>query len=180
MDRRFIRILQKDIVTKPEEWRNAGPSKFIKLPDRAKNVYCVLSVIAFSSAGNAKDKWVAKGKKLGKDWFWTYHGLLQQLTGLGQKTVQRGIKELVDAGFIDYHASKAKGHKCCFRLTRVKYNVASEEETSRRNSRIWTIYKAGKEDLLTKEEMKIVREKERNMPKPSMPKEPLDPTYPWG
>jgi hypothetical protein len=70
---RFIQVLQKDIVTKPEQWKNAGPGKFIKLSNKAKNVYSVLSVIAFSAAGNAEGKFASKVGRLGKGWFWTSH-----------------------------------------------------------------------------------------------------------
>jgi hypothetical protein len=114
--------MQDDIVTKPENWVDALPNKFIKLSNRAKNAYCVLSVIAFSVAGNAKDKVVNGGEKLGKGWFWTSHAIIQQLTGANQKTVQRAIKELQDAGFIGYHPAKKQGHQCFFKIKRVKYN----------------------------------------------------------
>jgi hypothetical protein len=119
---RFIRVLQKDIVTNPEQWKDAGPGKFIKLPDRAKKVYCVLSVIAFSTAGNAEGKFARNVGKLGKDWFWTSHAILQQLTGSCQKTVQRAIKELEKAGFIGYHPARKNGHQCFFKIKRISYN----------------------------------------------------------
>lgn len=191
MDTRFIRVLQKDIVSKPEEWKNAKPGKFIKLPNRAKFVYCVLSVIAFSSAGNARGQWVKKGHRLSKDWFWTSHRLLQQLTGLTQKTVQRGISELKEAGFIGYHPSKAQGQKCFFRITRVKYKESFDELKSSESSgakkrfsknddgRIWTLYKARRFDLLTSaeelrlDEMKRKIEKETDGPKIMQTKKPI-------
>ena len=119
---RFIRVLQKDIVTNPEQWKDAGPGKFLKLPDRAKRVYCVLSVIAFSTAGNAEGKFATNVGRLGKGWFWTSHALLQQLTGSCQKTVQRAIKELEEAGFIGYHPAKKNGHQCFFKIMKIGYN----------------------------------------------------------
>jgi hypothetical protein len=124
---RFIRVLQKDIVTDPEKWKDAGPGKFMKLPDRAKRVYCVLSVIAFSAAGNAEGKFARNVGKLGKGWFWTSHAILQQLTGNCQKTVQRAIKELKEAGFIGYHPAKKNGHKCFFKIKRIQYNTKQED-----------------------------------------------------
>jgi hypothetical protein len=127
MDTRFIRVLQKDIVTKPEQWKDSKPGKFIKLSNRAKNVYCVLSVIAYSSAGNAKGTPLKNNHKLGEHWFWTSHRLLQQLTESSQKTVQRGIKELVESGLIEYHASKAQGQKCFFKIKRIKYNQKGDK-----------------------------------------------------
>jgi len=99
---RFIRIRQKDILTKPEEWKNAKPGKFIELSNRSKNVYCVLSVIAYSSAGNAKGQVLRNGNTLGDEWFWVSHHILQRLTGNSQKTVQRAISELVKSNLIDY------------------------------------------------------------------------------
>jgi hypothetical protein len=122
MGSRFIQILQKDIVTNPEEWKHAGPGKFIQLSNKAKNVYSVLSVIAFSAAGNAEGRVVKNFGKLGKGWFWTSHAILQQLTGSCQKTVQRAIKELEDAGFIGYHPAKKNGHQCFFKIKRIYYN----------------------------------------------------------
>jgi hypothetical protein len=119
---RFIRVLQKDIVTKPEQWKDAGPGRFIKLSNKAKNVYSVLSVIAFSTAGNAKGKIAKNVGKLREGWFWTSHSILQQLTGSCQKTVQRAIKELEVAGFIGYHPAKKNGHQCFFKITRIGYN----------------------------------------------------------
>jgi len=176
MDTRFIRVLQKDIVTKPEEWKNGNPGKFIKLPDRAKNVYCVLSVIAYSSAGNAKGTRLNNGHRLGKDWFWTSHRLLQQLTGSSQKTVQRGIKELKEGGFVDYHASKAQGQKCFFKIKRVKYNTSpgafkSSKSSSKKNEDglIWLAFKSYRTDLLTPAQEKRVNEIRARNP---MPKEP--------
>jgi hypothetical protein len=191
MSTRFIRVLQKDIVTTPEEWKNGRPGKFIKLPDRAKKVYCVLSVVAFSSAGNAEGKWVKKGRRLDKDWFWTSHALLQQLTGLCQKTVQRGIRELKEAGLIDYFASKAQGQKCFFRITRLKYNGSndkannSESSTTKRGfskkdvSRIWTIHKASRDDLLTPEEMEKVYEINRKAGLSQEPEEQKEDDIPF-
>jgi hypothetical protein len=120
---RFIRILQKDIITKPEKWTESKPGKFIQLSDKAKNVYCVLSVIAYSTAGNAKGESLSNGHKLGKDWFWTSHKIVRQLTGSGQKTVQRGISELKEAGFIEYHPSRSQGKKCYFKIKGIKYNT---------------------------------------------------------
>jgi len=121
MGSRFIQILQKDIVTNPEEWKHAGPGKFIQLSNKAKNVYSVLSVIAFSAAGNAEGRVVKGFGKLGKGWFWTSHAILQQLTGSCQKTVQRAIKELEDAGFIGYHPARKNGHQCFFKIKRINY-----------------------------------------------------------
>jgi len=129
MDTRFIRILQRDIVTKPEQWANGKPGKFIKLSNRAKNVYCVLSVIAYSSAGNARETTLKNNHTFGKNWFWTSHRLLQQLTGSSQKTVQRGIKELCESGLIEYHASKAQGQKSYFKIKRVKYKDSKGSES---------------------------------------------------
>jgi len=135
MDTRFIRVLQKDIVTNPEQWKDGKPGKFIKLSNRAKNVYCVLSVIAFSSAGNGKGTRLSNGNTLGKDWFWTSHNMLQKLTGSGQKTVQRGIKELTENGLIEYHPSKAQGQKCYFKIKRVTYNTPSDTSSKSSGSR---------------------------------------------
>lgn len=122
MNYRFVRILQKDIVTDPKQWKDAGPGKFIKLSNKAKNTYSVLSVIAFSNAGNAEGKFVKKCVKLGKGWFWTSHTILQQLTGHCQKTVQRAIKELEVEGFIGYYPSKRPGQQCFFKIKRIEYN----------------------------------------------------------
>jgi hypothetical protein len=124
---RFIKVLQKDIVTKPEQWKDAGPGRFIKLSNKAKNVYSVLSVIAFSAVGNAKGKFARNGGKLGNAWFWASHAMLQQLTGSCQKTVQRAIKELNEAGFIGYHPAKKNGHQCFFKIKRIKYNFQQED-----------------------------------------------------
>lgn len=123
---RFIQIRQKDIVTKPEEWKSAQPGTFIKLPNRAKNVYCVLSVISFSSAGNAKGEVLRNGYKLGDGWFWVSHSIIQKLTGSSQKIVQRGITDLVKANMIQYNASKAYGDKSYFKLSKVSYNSTGE------------------------------------------------------
>ena len=122
MGSRFIQVLQKDIVSNPEEWKHAEPGKFIKLSDRAKNVYVVLSVIAYSQAGNATGMFANGGVRLGSGWFWTSHALLQQLTGNCQKTVQRALKELHEEGFIGYHAARKNGHKSFFKIRRISYN----------------------------------------------------------
>jgi hypothetical protein len=129
MGSRFIQVLQKDIVTNPEEWKHAGPGKYILLSDKAKRVYAVLSVIAYSQAGKAKGTIVNGGIKLGVGWFWTSHALLQQLTGSCQKTVQRGIKELHEEGFIGYHPAKKNGHQCFFKIKRIKYNNQDVQES---------------------------------------------------
>jgi len=63
------------------------------------------------------------GHKLRSSWFWTSHALLQQLTGSCQKTVQRGIKELQEEGFIGYHPAKKQGQQCFFKINRIKYNT---------------------------------------------------------
>jgi hypothetical protein len=129
---RFIRILQRDIVTNPEKWKDSGPGKYIKLSNKAKNVYSVLSIIAFSSAGNAEGRFVKPGGKLGKGWFWASHSILQQLTGSNQKTVQRAIIELRDEGFIEYEAARKAGQQCFFRIKRVEYNVGPDNSPATR------------------------------------------------
>jgi len=113
---RFIKILQKDIVTDPTNWKDSEPGAYIKLPNRAKNVYAVLSTIAFGAAGTT-------GKDfLGEGWFWASHKKICDLTGHGQKTVQRAIKELDDGGFIEYDPAKSKGQKCYFKIKDIAYN----------------------------------------------------------
>ncbi len=96
----------------------------------------MLSVIAFSAAGNATGKFARNGGKLGNAWYWASHAMLQQLTGSCQKTVQRAIKELNEAGFIGYHPAKKNGHQCFFKIKRIKYNFQQEDTPRSPRSRV--------------------------------------------
>jgi hypothetical protein len=115
---RFIKIMQSDIVTNPERWTDSEPGRFLELSNSAKNVYCVLSVISFSTAGSAK---LGNGKSLGEGWFWTTNSLLQRLTGLSETQVQKGQRELIEDGFIEDHVDEGSEDKRYLKLTDVGY-----------------------------------------------------------